>query len=174
MKKFTVIAAIDQRRGLGKDGKIPWRLPGEMAHFRQLTTQAAPGKYNAVIMGNATWFSLPPKFKPLPDRLNIVLSRNPIEVPAGVRVTHSLDEARQVAEADPQVERVFIIGGGSVYAQTINHPDCQEILLTEIDADFDCDTFFPPIPGQYTVSDQSNPVLESGVTYRFLTYVRST
>ena len=77
LHRFSVIVAATSSYGIGKDGGIPWRLPGDMKHFKAITNSCAPMKQNAVIMGRVTWESIPSKFRPLPGRMNVVLSRNP-------------------------------------------------------------------------------------------------
>lgn len=142
--EFSVIAAIDKNRGLGKNGRIPWHLKADLEHFKAVTTGSSDSRPNAVIMGRTTWESLPAKFKPLPQRLNVVLSKRQDQVLApDVLLARSLDEALALAE-QRNVARTFVIGGGSVYAQAVLHPDCRTIYLTEVEQAFGCDTFFPP------------------------------
>lgn len=101
MRAFTiVVAATAGTLGIGKEGKLPWSLPEDMAHFKRVTTTTKGGgnAVNAVIMGRKTWQSIPERFRPLRDRLNVVLSRNPaareqLNIPASVRVCGSLQEA---------------------------------------------------------------------------------
>lgn len=123
-----VVAATKDGLGIGKDGGLPWKLPGDMAYFRELTSRTHDdSKQNAVIMGRKTWESIPAKFRPLPGRLNIVLSRSAASAsqPAAAQgmfegahhVCSSLEEACALL-AQPQmqarVENRFVIGGGQV------------------------------------------------------------
>lgn len=144
---FNIIVAVDKNFGIGKDGGIPWHVKADMAHFKDMTTKTtSPNKKNAVIMGRKTWDSLPGKFKPLPGRMNVVLSRQQeLSLPAGVKREGSLDEALRYLSGLPegQIEGIFVIGGAQVYAQAVNHPQCRKIYVTEIPRDFHCDTFFP-------------------------------
>ena len=103
-KPFHVIVAHDLNRGIGIDNKIPWHLPVDMAYFKKTTTTATAGKKNAVIMGRKTWDSIPEKFRPLPDRINIVLSKSVTEVD-GALVAHSFDNALQQCEQVPEVQK---------------------------------------------------------------------
>lgn len=131
----TLIAAVARNGVIGHGKDLVWRLPEDMRHFRSTTTGAP------VIMGRGTWDSLPERFRPLPGRRNIVLTRQPGWAAAGAEVAHSLDEA--IARA-ADVPRVFVIGGAQVYALAL--PRANELVLTEIDRDFDGDTRFPDWP----------------------------
>src|ERR1700733_8282193 len=94
MDMFDIVVACDINRGIGYNNTLPWRLSGDMKHFRNLTsTTSDPSKQNAVIMGRKTWQSLPESNRPLPKRFNIVLSRQDLAVPAEARFAHSFDEA---------------------------------------------------------------------------------
>jgi len=170
---FSIISALDTNRGIGKAGGLPWRLKGDMAHFKQVTTNASPGLKNAVIMGRTTWESLPMAFKPLPDRINVVLSRSPLDLgQTSVLVATSLENALVTLQDQP-VDNVFVIGGGQVYAQAISYPQCTKLYLTEIEGDFGCDTFFPEIPADFKRVSESAPVNENGIVYRFTEYKKS-
>lgn len=172
---FSVIAAVDKNRGIGKGGKLPWALKGDMAHFKAVTMhEAVPGRPNAVVMGRTTWDSLPTRFRPLPGRQNTVLSRQQLsglKLPPGVQQAASLDEALQVL-AQASVGEIFVIGGGSVYAEAVKHPQCTTVYLTEIDSTFACDTFFPPLPSGFVDVERSAPENEGGLSYKFVTYRR--
>lgn len=171
---FSIIAAIDLKRGLGQAGTIPWTLKADMKHFRDITVGENPSvKPNAVIMGRTTWLSLPERFRPLPDRLNIVLSDQPIDLPTGVFMAANFDEALRLA-AQHTTGEVFVIGGGSVYRQTITHPDCLTVYLTELDKDFGCDTFFPDLPAGFHVTQSSEPLTEKDIQFQFKVYQRPT
>lgn len=123
--KVAAIVAMDEGRVIGKDGALPWHLPEDLAHFKSLTTG------HIVIMGRKTWQSLPPKFRPLPGRTNIVVSRTPaaLELPIGTYAAGSLEDALGVAESLATSEQVvWIIGGAEVYAAAL--PMCDELHLT--------------------------------------------
>lgn len=163
---FTIISAIDKNNGIGKNNQLAWNLSADLKHFAQTTKTCSEGKQNAIIMGRNTWLSLP--IKPLPKRLNIVLSDLPIEnLPEGVLVTNSLDNALEFAK---NCEKTFVIGGANVYSQAINHPQCEYLQTTEIDQDFNCDTFFPAIPSYYKKIFSSETYTENEITFRFCLY----
>ncbi len=166
MVPFSIIVAIDEENGIGRHGELAWRIPGELKHFRELTIG---GGKNAVIMGEATWSSLPEKFRPLPQRENIVLSLSKTSYD-GAKTAGSFDEAFNIAAG---VEKVFIIGGASIYKQAIALPNCQELLITRVKDGHNCDVLFPPIPSDFTLVAKGKPVTEGGETFWFEQYMRS-
>lgn len=164
--EITLIAAIDSERGIGIKGQLPWRLSKDMAFFKEKTIG------NTVIMGRKTWESIPPKFRPLPDRTNIVVTRNPDALkdePAIIAT--SLDDA--IGKADTGTS-IFVIGGGTLYEEAIRHPACTTLILTEIDYSFECDTFFPNYRSSFILSESSATLEERGLPFRFNTYIRHT
>ncbi|TAM70031.1 MAG: dihydrofolate reductase [Microbacteriaceae bacterium] len=154
-----------QARGgvIGRDGVMPWHLTEDSRHFRAITGSGC------VIMGRRTWDSLPVRFRPLPQRTNIVVTRDASWRADGATVAHSVDGAIAAADGD-----AWIIGGGELYAATIDDADVLEV--TEIDADFDGDTMAPAMTSDWTVS-LADPAegwhtSTSGLRYRFLRYER--
>jgi dihydrofolate reductase len=128
----TLIAAVAHEGVIGRDGGIPWHLPADMARFKELTTG------HAVVMGRKTWDSLPDRFRPLPGRRNVVVTRDTRWRASGAERAGSVEEALAALRA---VERVFVIGGAEIYAAALPYVD--ELVLTEIDLDVDGDAFFP-------------------------------
>lgn len=170
---FALIAAVDQKMGLGKNNTLPWRLPGELQHFSQITTEVKnPHGVNAVIMGRKTWESLPNRSKPLAHRINVVLSRETtFPLPEGVIAATSLSEALEKLKDIKDIENIFVIGGGKVFEEAIKHPLCQKIYMTQIEADFQCDTFFPPIDSKvFQLVESSDTQEENKLKYQYLTY----
>ena len=134
-----------RNRVIGRDGRLPWHLPEDMAHFRRTTAGAT------VIMGRKTWDSLPPKFRPLPGRRNIVVTRNAGWQADGAEAVRSLAAAIEAAASDAEPgTRAWIIGGAEIYAQAL--PLADELLLTEIARDFDGDSLFPALPDDFIES----------------------
>lgn len=168
--RFAIIAAMDQNRGIGINNKLPWRLKGDLEFFSRITSVAPPMKINAVIMGRKTWESLPPKSRPLPNRLNIVLTRQNYELPSDVLKAASLDETLEVLSQRSDLHEIFVIGGANVYEQAIQHPSCHKIYLTEVLGNFECDTFFPAIPQHFTKISSSEIYHENDLGYRFLVF----
>jgi dihydrofolate reductase len=132
----SLIAAVTKNNVIGKDNDLPWKLPDDMKYFMETT------KGHPVIMGRKNFDSLPVKFKPLKDRLNIVLSRREEKFDFDVCVVHTIDDAFDKAEAEygPDAE-VFVIGGAQIYNLTIER--AHKLYITEIDAVLDGDTYFP-------------------------------
>ena len=157
---FSIISALDQNRGIGKSHGLPWPLSADLKHFSETT------KGGTVIMGRKTWDSLPEKYRPLPGRLNIVVSRGDLALPEGTLLAHSLDEALTLA--DP-ARKTFVIGGATLYAEAIQHPVCNELILTEIEGTFDCDAFFPEIPSRFHRTE-ANAAEEDGLKFEFVVW----
>ncbi len=171
MIEFTIIAATDADRGIGIDGDLPWHLPRDMAYFKA-TTLGSSDKQNALIMGRKTWESIPARFQPLAGRLNVVLTRRAdYSLPEGVLKANSLEAALELV-AETNVGEVFVIGGGQIYREAIEEPNCTRLLLTEVQDTFPCDTFFPSVGSDYAVTHRSEPMVEAGVSYAFVEYRR--
>ncbi len=186
---IVLIAAVAKNGVIGKDNALPWHLPEDMRHFKTLTTG------HAVLMGRKTWESLPPKFRPLPNRRNLVLTRDTSYVAPGATVVHSLEEAVQVGEGPPRADAppvggsepglrarganrvgagetaLFVIGGAELYANLL--PLARRMELTEIDADFEGDAHFPAFDrAQWRAVRRTPGVTQGGLGYAFVTYER--
>jgi dihydrofolate reductase len=133
--RISLIAAIGIRtHALGKDGKLLWHLPNDMGRFKSLTTG------HTVIMGRKTWESIPEKFRPLPHRTNIVITRDSNYSAPGATTVHSLEEALETAQSNEEVE-IFVIGGAQIYEEALSRAD--HLYLTLVDSDEEGDVFFP-------------------------------
>lgn len=176
MRAFSIIAALDSKNGIGKNGKLPWRLKGDMRHFQSMTVgHRSDGQMNSVIMGRKTWESLPEKFRPLPDRLNVIVTRQvEYPLPPNVLRAGSLDKALAILDKRTDISDVFVIGGAELYRQAIQHQACERLYITEVTGDFDCDVFFPNIPKNFKMSDSVDAAEEDGIHYRFAAYTRRT
>lgn len=131
--RISLVAACDRAFGIGRDNRLPWHLPADLAHFKALTLG------HAVVMGSRTFDSIG---RALPGRQNLVLSRDPSKAfPGAMRV-----DSVEAALAAAQGERVMVIGGAQVYRAFL--PLAQEIFLTRVDTDAQADTFFPALPAQ--------------------------
>lgn len=169
---FSVIVAADQLRGIGKDGTLPWHLPGDMAFYKRTTLAAPRGQHNAVIMGRKTFESIPARFRPLKDRLNVVLSRAPQYTPEGALKVGSLDEALQVVTARSDIAHAFVIGGGQLYDEALRHPACARVIITRVHASFACDTFLAPFEHSFVLTHTDGPHADDAASYTFETYER--
>jgi dihydrofolate reductase len=205
---FSVVVAMDQNRGIGLKGRMPWKLSGDMRFFRDLTTcpdrNAVEQRYglvpdrsrveipvpvedlfarlkagpilptpdpdgrNAVLMGRKTWESLPAAFKPLPNRLNVVLSRVGASHEEGAhRVWPSLREAVASLGRDESIRGIFVIGGAQIYQEAVAWPECERLYLTDIKGSYSCDVFFPEITSGFREAAATDWIEEAGVRYRF-------
>ena len=159
--ELTIIAAASTNNVIGFDNKLIWNIPKDLKRFKELT------QGHSVIMGRKTFESLP---SPLPNRRNIVVTRNKDYSPEGIEVLSSIEDALDVCREDLQP---FIIGGGEIYSQTINLVD--KIELTRVYKDFQGDAFFPDIPLDKfeLVSELVNYLDDdSNTKYSFLTYIK--
>jgi dihydrofolate reductase len=158
----SLVAAVAHGGVIGRGNAIPWRLPEDVAHFRALTTG------HTVVMGRRTWDSLPGRFRPLPDRRNIVVTRNSDWQADGAERATSLEDALRLSGG---AEHVFIIGGAELYAAALPHAVALE--LTEIDLDVEGDTVFPPWDREAFDEVARTPhISEDGTTFAFVTYAR--
>lgn len=156
---LTLIVAYSRNRAIGRDNTLPWRLPGDLAHFKR-TTLGQP-----IIMGRKTWESLG---RPLPGRTNIVITRNQNYAAQGAVVVNTLDQA---VAACGDAARAYIIGGAQIYTSALQHAD--EIIATEIHAEVDGDAHFPDLPPQqWEETERASQAEENGLTYDFVTYRR--
>jgi dihydrofolate reductase len=171
--KFSIIVAVDENNGIGINNDLPWHLPDDLKRFAQIT-KGPEGSSNAVIMGRKTWESIPEKFRPLPGRLNMVLTRqDSYNVPTGVMTAPNIYRALHILE-HKEVNEVFVIGGNSVYEEALKNDNCEKIYLTLVCHTFACDTFFPPLPHNiFELTDESEAFqTPEGITYKYLTYTR--
>jgi dihydrofolate reductase len=160
---LSVIAAVARNGGIGRGNELLWRESADQKRFRAVT-MGCP-----VIMGRRTWESLPARFRPLPGRANIVVTRDPAWRAEGASRAGSLDDALALVAQAP---KAFVIGGAQLYEAAL--PRADELVLTEIDAEFDdADTFFPPWDrAAFERTSCEEHVTAQGITYRFTTYDR--
>lgn len=175
---FSIIVAIDENYGIGKNNKIPWRIESDMKYFKEITTKTNDeNKMNACIMGRKTYESIPIKFRPLPGRLNIVLSKNQDLIFENTIISHSLDEALNVISTKDNIENVFITGGAELYREAIESPLLTKMYITRIYKNFECDTFFPNFEknlcDQFVLEkeeDEAPLYLTKNINFKFLVY----
>jgi len=154
--RVALIVAMAKNRVIGRDGGLPWHLSGDLKYFKRVTMG------RPIIMGRKTYQSIG---RPLPGRLNVVITRDEAFAPEGVTVAHSLDRALMTARAqagDDGVDEVMIIGGGQIYADSIATAD--RVYLTEIHTSVDGDTLFPELPADQwrEIFREAHPANEEG------------
>jgi len=143
---------------IGNLGQLPWHLPEDLAHFKR-TTLGQP-----VVMGRVTWESLPEKFRPLPGRSNVVVSRQTSFSAAGAQLASSLEAAMALF---PPAEIIWLIGGAQLYAQGLSI--ASQIVVTEIDADYEGDAFAPLISSNdWTETHRTSHVSAQGLAYHLV------
>jgi dihydrofolate reductase len=167
--QLNLIYARARNGVIGKDGALPWHLPEDLMHFKR-TTLGYP-----VIMGRKTWDSLPPQFRPLPGRANIVITRqenwHQNAAPSGAQPANSLPNALLICEQiQPDLEQVWVIGGAQIYAEAL--PLAHKIVMTQIDADFEGDAFAPALGAQWREAARESHVSKTGLAFSFVTYTR--
>jgi dihydrofolate reductase len=160
--RLALIAAVARNGAIGKDNALLWREPEDLKHFRRVT-MGCP-----VIMGRKTWDSLPARFRPLPGRRNLVITRSTGWRADGAEPVHSLPAALALLAGAP---KVFVIGGAEIYALAL--PLADELVLTEIDADLDGDVFFPCRDNaRFVEVGRERHTTDAGVPYSFVTYTK--
>jgi dihydrofolate reductase len=153
---IAIVVAHSRNRVIGRDGDLPWHLPADMRRFRDLTIGGT------VVMGRRTWESIPERFRPLPGRRNLVVSRNGCDAPEVFRTVEAAIEAAG--------EACFVIGGGEVYAQAL--PRADRVYATEVEADVEGDVVFPPLDGWVRV-DEGDAIEENGHRHVLRVYERA-
>ena len=159
MPQLSIVVAMDRARGIGVNNTLPWHLPEDLAHFKRVTSG------HAIIMGRKTFDSIG---RPLPNRRNIVITRNRDWAHDNVVAVGSLQEALREVTGSPS----FIIGGAQIFAESLGM--VEQLIVTEIDKTFDCDTFFPaPDPATWAETARETCYSEAnGCDYAFVTYSR--
>ncbi|XP_068980433.1 dihydrofolate reductase [Bombus flavifrons] len=157
---LNLIAAVCEGMGIGVKGTLPWRLKSEMAYFTSMTTNTKdPNKKNVVLMGRRTWECIPKKYKPLKNRINIVLTSQPLDYGDDAIVCKSIPHALEVIKKPTlkdQIEGIWVIGGSSVYKAAMESPNFHRLYLTRVKKHFVCDTFFPTIPNNFVLIGDPN------------------
>jgi len=148
---------------IGNNNTLPWHLPEDLAHFKR-TTMGCP-----VIMGRKTWDSLPPKFRPLPGRLNIVVTRQLDWSENGAQPAPNMHKALQLCE---QFADVWVIGGAQLYA--LAAPLASTAVVTEIEKDFEGDAFAPTLDAAWQETARERHIAASGLPFSFVTYTRTS
>lgn len=163
--RISLIAALGRHtRAIGKNNRLLWQLPEDLKRFKELTHG------HPVIMGRKTWDSLPERFRPLPGRTNIVVSRSPGVTASGAIVAASLLDALEAAEGAPGADEVFVIGGGEMYRLAL--PLADRLYLTLVDDDSEGDAFFPAYDDFTSIVEEVRH--EGAPSYAFTTVERAS
>lgn len=158
MTKLSIIVATDKKSGIGINNQLPWHLPEDLAHFKS-TTSGHP-----IIMGRKTYDSIG---RPLPKRRNIVISRNSEWNQNGVETVHSIEQALALLNE----EQAFVIGGAQIYQQAL--PLAERLIVTEIQAEYACDAFFPSIdPQVWEESSRQSFISSNNLAYDIVIYLK--
>ena len=158
---INMIFARSANGVIGNNNAIPWHLPEDLAHFKKLTLGST------VIMGRKTWDSLPARFRPLPGRTNIVVTRQADCHAPGAQTVGSLQAALALCRA---ASEVWIIGGAQIYAQA--EPLASRVEVTLIDKDFAGDAFAPTLGAQWVQSQREDHVSSTGLNFSFITFTK--
>lgn len=162
--KLGLIYARAANGVIGIKGQLPWHLPEDLQFFKQ-TTLGCP-----VIMGRKTWDSLPERFRPLPGRLNIVLTQQPGWTAAGAATASTLEQALELARSS-NAETAWVIGGAQIYAHAL--PLADTVVVTEIEAEFEGDAFAPVLePSQWQTSSRESHTSKTGLGFSFVKFTR--
>ena len=161
MTRLNLIYARAANGVIGKDNALPWHLPEDMAHFKRMTAGCP------VVMGRKTWDSLPPRFRPLPGRRNIVVTRQADWQVEGAERAGSLPEAVALCAGAAEV---WVIGGAQIYAEAA--PLAQRAVVTEIDRDFEGDAHAPSLGAAWQEVAREAHVAGNGLPFSFVTYVQ--
>ncbi|QIL69665.1 dihydrofolate reductase [Diaphorobacter sp. HDW4B] len=162
--QINLIFAKADNGVIGKDGVMPWHLPEDMAHFKELTTG------RPVIMGRKTWDSLPERFRPLPGRTNIVVTRQEVWQHDGAKPATSLEDALTIASQS--ADTAWVIGGAQIYALAL--PLAHRVEVTEIHQSFEGDAHAPELGPEWKEIARSDQVSGNGMRFSFVTYERKT
>lgn len=184
MVTFAIVVAVaTEKLGIGYKGEIPWKCSKDMKYFRDLTTTTNDTqRKNVVIMGRKTWESLPSRYRPLPNRINIVLtntiSDKDVDKGCDLLKCNSITNALLLLEKRSDVGKIFVIGGGQVYAEAIRRAECNTIHMTYIHSfDGKLDTYFPdPLANGFRLGSSSELYNETdgGISFEYRVYNRNT
>ncbi len=165
--KISLIVAIAENNAIGLNNDLLWRLPNDMKYFREITSN------HHIITGRKNYISIPQKFRPLPNRTNLVLTRNTNFTEEGCHIFNNLERAIEFANKNNETE-LFIIGGGQIYKEALDKNLIDKMYITHVHHSFEADTFFPEIDNKVwkktsTVShekDEKHPYPYSFVVYK--------
>lgn len=167
MSKISIIVAASDNLAIGKDNKLLWTLPSDMNYFKRITNG------NMVIMGKNTWESIPIKYRPLPNRDNVVLTRDLEYEASGASIVNDLDILLQTLKTGYPDKEAFVIGGGEIYKKAFKYVD--KVYLTRVHTEIDGDTFLEGFDkNEWVLNYKSDMMTENGLDFTFEVYDRIT
>lgn len=165
MSRINIIVAVTNNMVIGKNNDLPWQLPSDLKNFKKITNGAT------VIMGRKCWESIPEKFRPLPNRLNIVITRNESYVADGAATLSDLTGLLNRLRENDEDDDVFVIGGSDIYKDSFKLAD--KLYLTKIDAEVEGDVFLQGLDfNEWVLIDSSDQIYENGFNYKFEIYTK--
>ena len=177
MKKFSIILAVDEKNWVGKDNDLAWKISADLKYFKKITASTKNfSNTNAVVMWRKTWESIPQKYRPLPYRINCILSRTITQESKDsqeddlVLYFNSVESCLEELETKTDLEQIFIIGWANIYNQLLDHPRLENIYLTQVYWDYNCDVFFDGVPDNFVVSERLGKKVEDGVEFEWQVY----
>ena len=177
MKNFSLVLAVDEKNWLGKNNDLAWRISADMKYFKKVTnTTEDLAKHNAVIMWRKTWESIPQKYRPLPGRINCILSRSIKDESKNSQIDdfvvyfNSVESCLSEIDSKDNIENIFVIGWANIYNQLLNHPRLEKIYLTQVFWDYDCDVFFDWVPDNFIVESYTDREKEKWIEFEWFVY----
>lgn len=164
--KISIIVAIAKNNGIGKNNQLLWHLPADMKYFKEKTTG------HCVLTGRKNYESIPEKFRPLPNRTNIIVTRDPNYNAPGAHVVSSVEQGIELAKSLNETE-LFIIGGGQIYMECMVKNLVQTLYVTHVDTLPEADTYFPafnPHKWHKTISEMCSADDKNPFNYEFAVY----
>ncbi len=166
MSRINIIVAATKNMVIGKGNDMPWSLPSDLKYFKQITGG------HCVIMGRKCWESIPPKFRPLPNRLNIVLTKNEQYEALGATILSDVDQVLQDFKNNGNDDDIFVIGGAQIYKEAFKYAD--KLYLTQIDAELEGDTFLEGFNlAEWKLITASESKVENGLSFKFEVYEKN-
>lgn len=177
MKKISLILAVDEKNWLWKNNKLAWSLSSDLKYFKNITSSTKDlWKLNAVVMWKNTWESIPEKFRPLPNRVNCILSKTikfesiKSKIDDFVIYFNSIESCIEELNKKANLESIFVIWWANIYNQFLNHKNLDKIYLTKVYWDYWCDVFFSWIPENFILESESELLEENSIKFKFLVY----
>jgi len=179
MKKIKMILAVDEKNGLWIKWDLAWKISEDMKYFKETTTNTKDlAKLNAVVMWKVTWESIPSKFRPFSNRINCILSRSITQESINSKIDdfvlyfNSIDSCIDELLQKDNLESIFVIGWANIYNQFLSYPKLDEIYLTQIKWDHNCDVFFDWVPKDFVLKSETEMFEENGIEFKYLVYKR--